>query len=93
MNQLIADVNANQPLDETAELGFGTLLVAEDEEGGYEPVGVVSTVREAREIAIEDFRFRMADVENGKDRLCPYRYAIWVRRLAGYAVLTVIEPA
>ena len=26
------------PIDETRELGFETMLVAESEEGGYEPV-------------------------------------------------------
>ena len=92
MNQLTETANGNTAIDESAELGFGTLLVAEDEEGGYEPVALVSTLREARELAAEDFRSRLADVENGKDTLCPARYATWVRRSAGYTVLTAIEP-
>ena len=92
MNQLTEEANANQVVDENVELGFGSLLVAEDEEGGYEPVALVSTLREARELAAEDFRSRLADVENGESPLCPDRYAIWVRRSAGYTVLTAIEP-
>ena len=92
MNQLTETANGNTTIDESAELGFGTLLVAEDEEGGYEPVALVSTRREARELAAEDFRTRLADVENGESPLCPDRYAIWVRRSAGYTVLTAIEP-
>ncbi len=92
MKQLTEEANANQAVDESRELGFGSLLVAEDEEGGYEPVALVSTLREARELAAEDFRTRLADVENGESPLCPDRYAIWVRRSAGYTVLTAIEP-
>ena len=92
MKQLTEEANANQAVDENVELGFGSLLVAEDDEGGYEPVAVVSTLREARELAAEDFRFRLADVESGNSPLCPDRYAIWVRRSAGYTVLTAIEP-
>jgi hypothetical protein len=92
MEQDNREANGNKRVEDYAELGFGSLLVAEDEEGGYEPVALVSTLREARELAAEDFRFRLADVENGKDTLCPARYATWVRRSAGYTVLTAIEP-
>jgi hypothetical protein len=64
-------------------------LVAEDE---AEAVALVSTLREARDLAGGDFRLRLADVESGNAPLCPVRYAIWVRRSGGYTVLTAIEP-
>ena len=92
MNQRAEKANGNTAMDESAELGFGTLLVAEDEAGGYEPVALVSTLREARELAVEDFCFRLANVESGNGTLCPARYAIWVRRSASYTVLTAIKP-
>ena len=88
MEQDNREANGNKRVEDYADLGFGSLLVAEDDEGGYEPVAAVSTLREARELAAEDFRFRLADVESGNSPLCPDRYAIWVRRSAGYTVLT-----
>ena len=78
-------------MDESRELGFGAMLVAEDEAGGYEPVALVSTISEARDLAAADFSNRIRDVENGNTPLCPARYAIWVRRSTGYAVLTSID--
>ena len=92
MNQLTEKPNGKKAIDESAELGFGSLLVVEDEAGGYQPVALVSTLREARELAASDFRLRLRDVESGKDSLCPERYAIWVIRPAGYEVLSVIDP-
>lgn len=56
------------------------MLIAEDETGAaYQPVGVVSTIEEAIEIAQSDFNGRNPD-----DDLCPYCYAIWERRMNGY---------
>jgi hypothetical protein len=46
--------------DETTDLGIG-LLIAESEDGAYEPVAPVSTIREAREMASNDLRGRMGD--------------------------------
>ena len=56
------------------------MLVAEDEEGGYEPIAVTSTLNEAYELAASDMARRMNQLNQGNDPgLCPARYALWVR--------------
>ena len=92
MRQTVEQIDANAQFNESAELGFGSLLIAEDDDGGYDPVGVVTTIREARELATEDFRSRIADLENGGGPLCLASYAIWVRRFNGYEVLRRVDP-
>jgi hypothetical protein len=58
MTQPAAVETASTTVDETADLGF-VLLIAEGEGGGYEPVAVVGTIRDAREFADQDFETRM----------------------------------
>jgi hypothetical protein len=86
---------ANQtsiPVDETTELGFGTMLVAESDEGGYEPVVMVSTIREARYFAEENLRIRMSELESGGQPMCPARYVVWGRGDFGtYRIISTIE--
>jgi hypothetical protein len=67
------------PVDENKELGFGAMLLAEGEDGGYEPVAVVSTISEAREIADGHLEIRLIEIEKGKDPMYPARYVVWVR--------------
>lgn len=70
------------------------LLIAESDDGSYEPVSPVSTVSEAREIAASDFRRRIKETEGGTDVLCPARYIVWARVSYGsYATIAEIEPA
>jgi hypothetical protein len=79
-------------VDEDTELGFGTMLIAENEDGGYEPVGIASTISEAREIASRDFQNRMLASKSGADPLYPNRYALWVRGVRGmYRTITTFE--
>ena len=60
------------------------MLVAEDEEGGYEPIAVTSTLNEAYELAASDMALRMKKLNQGNDPgLCPARYALWVRGQMG----------
>ena len=66
------------PLTADAELGLA-MLIAEGEDGHYEPVAVASTIREAKELAGDDLRSRMHRIERGEDRLCPARYLLWAR--------------
>jgi hypothetical protein len=62
---------------------FGTLIV-EDEEGHYEPISDVSTLREAVEIAESDLKRREKILwEDGDPGLCPYEYVIWSRGFDG----------
>ncbi len=66
-----------RPIGPDTDLGFA-MLIAEDEEGHYEPVGVASTINEAREIAVSNMRARVRRVERGLDPgLCPYEYKVW----------------
>ena len=85
--------NAAPALDENAELGFGALLVAEAEDGSYEPVSVVSTIKEARFMAGENFRSRMIAVENADSPMCPDVYKVWIHGMHGYRVISEIEVA
>jgi hypothetical protein len=80
-------------IDETADLGCGALLVAESEDGNYEPVTMVSNIREARELADENFRNRLIGLNNGRDPMCPARYVIWQRGCEGnYRITSTFEP-
>ncbi len=61
-------------ITETTELGLA-MLIAEAEDGRYEPVAVVANVGEAREVAAGDLAGRMRLLERGDDPgLCPYVY-------------------
>jgi hypothetical protein len=78
-------------LTETTDLGIG-LLVAESEDGEYQPVGAVATLREAREIAVSDMRRRMHRLDQGSDPMCPARYLVWAQGDGGeYATVAEIE--
>jgi hypothetical protein len=67
--------------DET-DLGQA-MLIAESEDGDYEPIAIVSTIREARELARDDFRNRMKRVERDDTPPCPYTYKVWARGIDG----------
>jgi len=64
------------------ELGLA-MLIAETEDGRYEPVAVVASVAEAQEIAKSDFARRIKEASKGEDVACPARYAIWAQGLGG----------
>jgi hypothetical protein len=92
MTPTAAENQTSAPIDETIELEFGTMLVAESEDGGYEPVAMVITIREARELADEDLQIRMSELEKGGQPMCPARYVVWARRDQGtYRTITTFE--
>ena len=70
------------PMTETTNLGLA-MLIAESEDGHYEPVAVVANVDEAREIASEDMASRMRRLEHGESPLCPYTYKVWANGIDG----------
>jgi len=71
------------PLAPDTELGLA-MLIAEDEDGHYEPVAVAVSINEAKEIAESDLRGRMRSIERGEDAgLCPVRYKLWARGIDG----------
>jgi hypothetical protein len=60
------------------------MLIAESEDGQYEPVGVVASIGEAREIAESDLRGRMRRLERGGDPgMCPSAYKVWANGIDG----------
>ena len=59
------------------------MLIAESEDGQYEPVGVVVSIDEAREIAAGDMRGRRRDLERGGAPMCPYLYKVWAPGIDG----------
>jgi hypothetical protein len=71
------------PLQPDTELGLA-MLIAEDEEEQHEPIAVVATINEAREIAGDDLQRRMRDLERGDDPgICPYTYKLRARGIDG----------
>ena len=79
-------------IKDDTELGLA-ILVAEFGNGNYQPVGVVVSINEAREIAASDMRGRMRDLEAGKMPACPERYLVWAQGLDGeYITAATIQP-
>jgi hypothetical protein len=80
-------------LTESTQLGLA-ILIAEDEEGQYEPVAVVASIGEAHEIAESDLRGRMRRLERGEDPgLCPYEYKVWANGIDGEYRIAITLPA
>ena len=73
----------------TIILGLG-ILIAESEEGTYEPIAVVGSVDEAREVAASDRKGRIRELEKGGSPMCVYCYKVWANRTEGYAVVAEI---
>jgi hypothetical protein len=71
------------PLENDTDLGLA-LLIAEDEDGDYEPVASATTINEAKGLAAEDLRCRRARLERDENPgLCPYAYRLWARGMDG----------
>ena len=81
------------PLEPDTALGLA-MLIAEDEEGKYEPIAVASTISEAKELAASDFRAWRRRLERGDDPgLYPYVYKLWAQGIEGaYMLAEQIEP-
>lgn len=77
--------------DET-DLG-NAMLIAEDDAGGYLPLGSVSTIAEAREIAQQDLGRRMQQLDRGDEPFCPAIYRVWARGLDGYVVAAEFDAS
>jgi hypothetical protein len=78
--------------NETRSLGLA-ILVAESEDGNYLPIGVTSTLREAREVAQDDFTRRLRALEKGGSPFCPTAYSVWEQAAGGsHRVLEISEP-
>src|ERR1035437_9395179 len=73
-------------IKDSTDLGLA-VLIAESEDGQYEPVAVIANVGEAREIASDDMASRMRRLEHGESPLCPYTYKVWARGIEGSYLL------
>jgi hypothetical protein len=69
-------------IEDDTELGLA-ILVAEFADGTYQPIGVVVSINEAKEIAESNMRYRMRELERGGAPACPERYKIWAQGLGG----------
>ena len=70
------------PIEEHTELGLAMLIV-EDDAGHYEPLGVVVSISEGREIAEDDFHLRLKQVERGEEPMLPALYKVFARGADG----------
>ena len=60
------------------------MLIAEDEEGNYEPISVAANIREGKELAHGDLRERLRRLERDEDPgICPCQYKLWARGVDG----------
>ena len=79
-------------LTDDTDLGIA-MLIAEDDAGGYLPLGPVSTISEARWLAQRDLRQRMLQVEHGGSPFCPTVYKVWARGLEGHLVAAEFDAS
>jgi len=70
------------PLQPDTDLGLA-MLIAESDDGQHQPVAVVGTISEAREVAESDLRDRMRQLEEGEEPFCPSVYKLWARGIDG----------
>ena len=69
-------------IEDDTELGLA-ILVAEFADGTYQPIGVVVSINEAKEIVEGNMRCRMRDLERGGEPACPECYKVWAQGLGG----------
>ena len=63
------------------------ILMVEDEDGNREPIGIVTTRREAEELAQADMDHRRSLLDQGEGPgICPWEYQIWSRGQDGYEI-------
>ncbi len=79
-------------LTDTTDLGLAMLIV-EGEDGSYEPLGIASSINEAREMAAHDLACRTRDLERGKEPMCPAIYKVWAQGLEGTYRVAATFPA
>jgi hypothetical protein len=71
------------PLQPDTDLGLA-MLIAESDDGQHQPVAVVGTINEAREVAKSDLRDRMRRLDLGEEPgLCPTLFKLWARGIDG----------
>jgi hypothetical protein len=74
--------SGNKVPSDTTDLGLAILMV-EAPDGASQPVAVVATLREAREIAQSDLARRTKSLGSAEKAVCPAGYTVWVRNGEG----------
>jgi hypothetical protein len=69
-------------IKDDTELGLA-MLIAYLGDGFYQPIGVVVSINEAREIAASDLQGRKRGIEAGKTSALPRSYVVWAQGLEG----------
>ena len=70
-------------------LGLG-ILIAESEDGTYQPIGVVESVEEAKDMASANMAARVRDLEKGGSPMSVYCFKVWANSANGYRVVEEI---
>ena len=77
-------------IKDDTDLGLAILMA--DFGTHTQPIGVVVSVNEAREIAASDMRGRMKELERGGTPACPEGYQVWAQGIAGeYRLVTDLQ--
>lgn len=69
------------------------MLIAEGGTGGYRPVGLASTIAEARELAAKDLDAQNTRAALGEVPYRPEAYRLWANGLDGFAVAATFSNA
>ena len=68
-------------------------LIAEDEDGNYEPIELVATIDEAEEVFRFDMKRRLRALHNDEDPgLCPFVYKLFMRQAGRYQFVFATFP-
>ena len=70
-------------------LGQG-MLIAETEDGTYEPIGVVESIEEAKYMASANIAARIQELEKGGSPMSVYCFKVWANSANGYRVVEEI---
>ena len=70
-------------------LGLG-MLIAETEDGTYQPIGVVESIEEAKEMASANMAARIRELEKGGSPMSVYCFKVWANSTNGYRVVAEI---
>ena len=69
-------------IEDDTELGLA-ILTAEFADGPSQPIAVVISINEAKEMVEGNMRQRMRDLDRGGEPACPECYKVWAQGLGG----------
>ena len=80
-----------QDLIDDRDLGFGAMIIAEDDFGNYEPIETASTMGQAKKLIASDYASRLGRVAAGQSPMQPARYVVWINGPDGYRKALIEE--